>query len=56
MYGLWIPVALIVIALVVTFLPHRAKPSRDRAKEEDRAGQRELKWNRDFHDRNGNQV
>jgi|GEM_PF-5062261 len=56
MFGLWIPITLIIIALVVTFLPHRARPSRDRAEEEDRAGERELKWNRDFHVRNGDQV
>jgi hypothetical protein len=56
MLRLWIPVALIIIALAVTFLPHRAKSSTERPEEKDRAGERELKWNMDFHDRNGNQV
>jgi len=56
MLGLWIPITLIIIALVITLLPHRSKPSTGRPAEKDRAGERELKWNRDFHDRNGHQV
>jgi|DewCreStandDraft_4_1066084.scaffolds.fasta_scaffold05148_8 hypothetical protein len=56
MFGLWIALAALVIALVATFWPQRVKPSGDRGGQKDRAGERELKWNRDFHDRNGNQV